>query len=209
MTSLRERKKARTRSELHARALRLFAEQGYDATTVDDIAAAAEVSRSTFFRYFGTKEDVVLLDDVDPLFLESFASQPPGTPLLDALIGALRAAFAALDETAARQEELRMSLIRTVPELSRAQQSRNVWRVESVARLIAPVVGRGGGDLDVLVFAGAFTGVRLAAQAAVANDPRVRYVDTVLTMLERLRHGTSLANAPIIGSVGETPDAGA
>ncbi|HEX5812438.1 MAG TPA: TetR family transcriptional regulator, partial [Pseudonocardia sp.] len=59
--------------------MRLFRDRGYAATTVDDIAAAAEVSRSTFFRYFPSKEDVVLFDDVDPLMAEAFAEQPAGT----------------------------------------------------------------------------------------------------------------------------------
>jgi len=70
---LRQRKKARTRAELQRHALRLFRDRGYAATTVDDIAAAADVSRSTFFRYFPSKEDVVLFDDVDPLMAEAFA----------------------------------------------------------------------------------------------------------------------------------------
>ena len=73
---LRERKKARTRVTIREHALRLFREQGYHATTVEQIAAAAEVSPSTFFRYFPTKEDVVLQDDMDIRLVESLARQP-------------------------------------------------------------------------------------------------------------------------------------
>jgi len=122
--SLRERKKARTRAELQRHALRLFAERGYEATTVEDIAGAAEVARSTFFRYFATKEDVVLFDDVDPLFEETLASIPAGTPLLVALIEAIRATFAELDEQQRAHEELRMRLVRTVPEIATALRAR-------------------------------------------------------------------------------------
>jgi AcrR family transcriptional regulator len=73
---LRERKKAKTRRTIQEHALRLFAEQGYEATTVDQIAEAAEISPSTFFRYFATKEDVVIEDDYDPLLIRAFIAQP-------------------------------------------------------------------------------------------------------------------------------------
>ena len=72
----------------------LFRYCGYVVTTADDIAAAAEVSRSTSFRDFPSKEDVVLFDDVDPLMAEAFAEQPAGTPLLGASRTALRTASA-------------------------------------------------------------------------------------------------------------------
>jgi len=69
---LRERKKAKTRQAIQEAAYRLIREQGYENTTVDQIAAEAEISPATFFRYFPTKEDALLQDDYDPLVVENW-----------------------------------------------------------------------------------------------------------------------------------------
>jgi AcrR family transcriptional regulator len=92
--SWRERKKAATRDALQGHALRLFAEQGYDATTVDQIAAAAGVSHMTFFRYFPTKEDVVAADDYDPLLEELIRSRPRDESPIDRVHAGVRAGLA-------------------------------------------------------------------------------------------------------------------
>src|ERR1700755_3461701 len=96
---LRERKKARTRATIRQEALRLFREQGYQATTVEQIAAAAEVSPSTFFRYFPTKEDVVLQDDMDIRLVEAFARQPADLAPIAAVRAAVREAWNSFTDT--------------------------------------------------------------------------------------------------------------
>jgi AcrR family transcriptional regulator len=84
---LRERKKEQTRRTIAAVALDLFETRGYAETTVDDIAAAADVSPRTFFRYFTGKDEAVFerADDVQVAFRALLASRPAGEPLLVAL----------------------------------------------------------------------------------------------------------------------------
>jgi AcrR family transcriptional regulator len=78
----RQRKKTATRDRIRASALRLFRERGYDATTVEQIAAAAGVSHMTFFRYFPAKEDVALSDSYDPLIASHIAQTPATWPVI-------------------------------------------------------------------------------------------------------------------------------
>jgi AcrR family transcriptional regulator len=85
----RQRKKTATRDRIRASALRLFRDQGYDATTVEQIAAAAGVSHMTFFRYFPAKEDVALSDSYDPLLAGLIGQTPAAWPLADRIRAAL------------------------------------------------------------------------------------------------------------------------
>jgi AcrR family transcriptional regulator len=86
-TGLRERKKERTRTEIVEVATRLFIERGFDAVTVDEIAAEAEVSHRTFYRYFSCKEDLVLHDIREALdhLRQAFAQRPASEPVLESI----------------------------------------------------------------------------------------------------------------------------
>ena len=90
----RQRKKAETRDRIRGCALRLFLEQGYDATTVEQIAAAAGVSHMTFFRYFPAKEDVVLSDSYDPMITRLLGQTPAAWPVRERIRVALRQGLA-------------------------------------------------------------------------------------------------------------------
>lgn len=114
---LRERKKAETRRRIQETALGLFLDKGYDATTVEEIAATVGVSHMTFFRHFPTKEAVVESDDYDPLIAELIRRRPPEEDPLIALHRALAEGLAAV--YAAHRDVLlaRTRLILTTPAL--------------------------------------------------------------------------------------------
>ncbi|CAA9285306.1 MAG: Transcriptional regulator, AcrR family [uncultured Corynebacteriales bacterium] len=87
MTGLRERKKRQTRQAIYAAAVRLFGERGWHATTVADIAAAADIAPRTFFAYFPAKEDVLFApyEDLFTGFDELMLTRPHGGSVLDEL----------------------------------------------------------------------------------------------------------------------------
>jgi AcrR family transcriptional regulator len=117
--SLRERKKARTREQLVEAALRLFTQRGYEATTIDEVVDAVEVSPRTFFRYFQSKEDVLVawVDEFSERVRQALAARPPDeepyTALRHALTDAVaiyntkRAHFIALERFIARTPAVR------------------------------------------------------------------------------------------------------
>ncbi|NLU75261.1 TetR family transcriptional regulator [Streptomyces sp. HNM0575] len=114
---LRERKKAQTRRTIQEHALRLFLSEGYDGTTVEDIATAAGVSHMTFFRYFPTKESVVESDDYDPMIARLIEERPPQEDALTAVHQALAGGLKSIYETDRRALLARTRLILTTPAL--------------------------------------------------------------------------------------------
>jgi AcrR family transcriptional regulator len=116
-SELRERKRTRTRLMIQGEAMRLFAAQGYAQTTVEEIADAAAISPRTFFRYFPTKEDVVLWDEYDPQVGELIAARPDDEPVAESFRAIIRETLTGL--LARDRDELltRVQLLSSVPEL--------------------------------------------------------------------------------------------
>ncbi len=189
---LRERKKAKTRAAIQHHALRLFREQGYEATTVEQIAAAAEVSPSTFFRYFPTKEDVVLYDPVDPILFAAFEAQPAELTPIRAMRGAIRAAYAAMSTEEMAEQWERGMLIFSVPDLRMRMLDDVLVVARQFAELIAKRVGRRADDLAVRTLVGAVIGAMMAAVLAVANDPKSDFIALADASLAYLEAGMPL-----------------
>ncbi|WP_437094493.1 TetR/AcrR family transcriptional regulator [Streptomyces sp. enrichment culture] len=162
---LRERKKIKTRMAIREATYSLIKEQGYDATTVEQIADRAEVSPSTVFRYFPAKEDIVLTDEYDPLLEKLLRERPADEPVLESLRWAIREAMAMAltDNPAYEQDEmlLRARLMVEVPQVrSRLMESMSVTG-RLVCRALAERTGRHEGDLEVRVYAMGLMGALL------------------------------------------------
>jgi AcrR family transcriptional regulator len=184
---LRERKKLKTRAAIQKEAMRLFLEKGFDATTIEEIAEAVEISPSTFFNYFPSKEDVVFEDDLDPLILTAFDALPAETHPVRRLRMAMQTVFAHLTPEQDRIMRERMQLMAATPELRGAMLSQFASIVDQIAHLLAPRVGRKRDDFAVHNIAGAVLGVLLSATLALADNPKAdmyRVVDEALAHLE-------------------------
>jgi AcrR family transcriptional regulator len=182
---LRERKTIKTRLSIQGHAFRLFYQQGFEATTVREIIEAADVSESTFFRYFATKSDVVLSDGFDPLIVASFRRQSLDKSPIGALRAALLEVFGSLSTSQANEQRERMLLILDVPELRATlidQFAQNMWLLTEE---MGERTGRNGDDMAVRSLAGAAIGVCLAALFALVDNPAA---DISLLLDEALAH---------------------
>lgn len=159
---LRARKKQQTRSSIRRHAYRLFAEHGYAATTVEQIAAAAQVSASTFFRYFPTKEAVVHDDDFNEQFAEALRARPADEPLMESLRHTFAGSF---EQTLGRDREellLRARLVLADPAVRAGALDEQLRSQAAVAGMISERTGLPVDDLDVTSAAGAIIAVSMA-----------------------------------------------
>ena len=190
---LRERKKARTRASIREHALRLFRENGYQRTTVEQIAAAAEVSPSTFFRYFPTKEDIVLQDDMDTRMIEALERQPAGLGPLGAVRAATREVFTSYNEDDIDVLRETIALTMTVPEVRARAMDEFARTITVVGEALAKRAGRGADDLAVRTTAGAIIGVIMSITMpweGWTSDRR-----TIEDMFERIDQALALLEA--------------
>ncbi len=189
---LRERKKAKTRQALASAAMRLFAERGYEATTVADIAAEAEVSTRTFFTYFPSKEDVFFAGTQERLDLvrQAFATHATALPPLTAMRATLDQILeTTADDLFAPERNTRLRLVLEHPEL----RARGTQLLFSAHQVLADGIRAGTPDLDdygAVAAAGATIGALVAVVLhALERGGTPDELRTALTTtLDRLQH---------------------
>ena len=139
---LRERKKQRTREAIVDAAFELFEERGFDATTIADIAAAADIAPRTFFGYFATKEDVVTHDfgAMQAGMRAHLAARPAGELAVDALRGWVAQLMRDVDFTDPR-ERCRQRLMRESPALQAHDRQLHAGIEELLAESVAEDLG--------------------------------------------------------------------
>jgi AcrR family transcriptional regulator len=192
---LRERKKIKTREGIRAATYALIKEQGYDATTIEQIAERAEVSPSTVFRYFPTKEDIVLTDEYDPLMLEELRNRPAGESWLDSVRHVMHLAIEANNREDPEVARMRAHLSVQVP----AVRSRMVESMSATGRLLREAIAERHGldadSIEVRVYAMSFIGGLMEASMYWAeNDFEGELSDLVDRALDVLEHGLPTEN---------------
>jgi AcrR family transcriptional regulator len=168
---LRERKKARTRTAIQHEALRLFRLKGYDCTTMEEIAEAAEVSPSTLFRYFPSKEALVFTDEYDPLIIEACRSQPVDLAPVQAVRRGLRSVLEAVSEQELADMRDRAELGLSVPDLRAAMLDQLAQAIQQLTAVVAERAGRQADDFAIGTLAGAMLGVMIAAELYWVEHP--------------------------------------
>jgi AcrR family transcriptional regulator len=174
---------------------------------VEQIAEAAEVSPSTFFRYFPTKEDVVLQDDLDLLWLEAIQDQPPEMSPIAAMRAGVHAAFARMDDSDWAQLRETTELAMAVPAVRARMLAELARTTQLLAEAVAERSGRDPADFAVRALAGAVVGIAMAAwfdegSELMAFDDQAK----LATFADRFEHGLTLLEAGLSQWLSEPGD---
>jgi AcrR family transcriptional regulator len=163
--SLRDRKRARTRQALVDAAIELFDRDGYEPTTVADIAAAAEIGTRTFFNYFASKEELLFpeSDARVATAIEAIAARGAHDTPADVLLRALQSVGAESDEMAGRVAELRLRLTRTVPAVRGRALQIQLDAQREISRHLAEAFPDELDEVGAAALTGAFIGAITAA----------------------------------------------
>ena len=189
---LRERKKAQTRADIRRHGLRLFTEQGFAETSVEQIAEAANVSPSTVFRYFPTKESIVLADVREIGIADSVRAQPSELTPIEAVRAAARVAFGSFSAGERDVDQVRQELVLSVPELAAATLNQVRGTIDSLTEAIADRCD--APTLDIRLFAGAVVGILLASDTDDQTSSE-SYLNRVNAGLDRLSTGFALTGS--------------
>ncbi|MGE2717917.1 TetR family transcriptional regulator [Mycolicibacterium litorale] len=183
---LRERKKRKTRATIRREAFRLIREQGYHNTTVEQIAAAADISPRTFSRYFPTKEAVLLSDDQIEPIVTAFAEAPAELSVIDAYRYAVETTFGALTEEQRQQAVAGQRLMYEVPEARGLLYTEYVRLIDLITEALTTRRDQPADALERRVLAGAIVGVLIAAShnTPMPGDPISRSLRVLDEMLK-------------------------
>jgi len=183
MPGLRERKKAATRKAIHDGAIRLFGEQGFAGTTIDQIAETADVSRATVFHYFPTKESIVFGDA--PQAIAALAALLEDAP---EVVPAVREWLRGLTGWIEPDLQLQRRLAREVPDIA-AHRLRVLDGIEDVvAEALTGELGAGTELAARLAAAALIAGFDVAEDAAVermASEGRALEPSEIDALLDR------------------------
>ena len=188
----RERKKAGTRAAIVHHAMRLFREKGYDATTMEEIAEAADVSASTLFRHFSSKEALVLTDDYDTQIVEACRSQPVDLGAIEAIRRAISDVFEHASDEALADLRMRAELAVSVPDLRGAMLDQLAQAIQDLTGVVAERAARQGDDFAVVTLAGAILGVMVSAEFYWVEHPGSDLFALIDDALGRLATGLAL-----------------
>lgn len=184
---LRERKKRQTREAVRCAAFRLFEQFGYPNTTVEQIAAAADISPRTFFRCFPTKAALLIPDQLTERAIELFLAAPAELSPIAAYRYAVEEMFAGIDGPEWGDEMARQRLLYSLPEAHGALYMTYIETIELITDALAIRVGLPADDPRLRITAGAMTGVMMAALHNTPIDP-----DAIVAGLDFLDEGLPL-----------------